>query len=55
MKHAVRLRYQLGRLNNAEFIKDMDFSGYDLHQLKDKLKGALVCENFRQLAAALPF
>ena len=39
VKHAIRLRYQLDRLNNAGVIKDMDFSGYDLHQLKGKLKG----------------
>jgi proteic killer suppression protein len=38
-KHADKLRYRLDRLNNAGDIKDMDFSGYDLHQLKGKLKG----------------
>ena len=38
-KHASRLRYQLDRLNNAGAINDMDFPGYDLHQLRGKLKG----------------
>ena len=38
-KHATKLRYQLDRLNNAEAINDMDFPGYDLHQLKGRLKG----------------
>jgi len=39
VKHAHRLRYQLDRLNNVGAIYDMDFPGYDLHQLKGKLKG----------------
>ena len=38
-KHADKLRYRLDRLNNADGIDDMDFPGYDLHQLKGKLKG----------------
>jgi proteic killer suppression protein len=37
--HADKLRYRLDRLNNAGSIKDMDFPGYALHQLKGKLKG----------------
>jgi proteic killer suppression protein len=38
-QHADKLRYRLDRLNNAGDIKDMDFPGYDLHQLKGNLKG----------------
>ena len=38
-KHADKLRYRLDRLNNAGAVNDMDFPGYDLHQLKGKLKG----------------
>jgi proteic killer suppression protein len=37
--HADKLRYRLDRLNNAMSIKDMDFTGYDLHQLKGRRKG----------------
>lgn len=37
-KHADKLRYRLDRLDNAGSINDMDFPGYDLHQLKGDLK-----------------
>lgn len=37
-KHADKLRYRLERLEYAETVKDMDVPGYDLHQLKGKLK-----------------
>jgi proteic killer suppression protein len=39
VKHADKLRYRLDRLNSAGDIKDMDFPGYDLNQLKGGLKG----------------
>jgi proteic killer suppression protein len=38
-QHADKQRYRLDRLNNAGGIKDMDFPGYDLHQLKGDRKG----------------
>jgi proteic killer suppression protein len=37
--HAARLRRRLDRLDAAGSVYDMDVSGYDLHQLKGKLKG----------------
>ncbi|MDR2604801.1 MAG: type II toxin-antitoxin system RelE/ParE family toxin [Desulfovibrio sp.] len=38
-QHADRLRLRLDRLDAAGAVQDMNVSGYDLHQLKGKLKG----------------
>lgn len=38
-KHQKRLRLQLGALNTAKVIEDMDLPGYDLHKLKGDRKG----------------
>jgi proteic killer suppression protein len=38
-KHTDKLRYRLDRLNSAGDINDMDFPGYDFHQLKGRFKG----------------
>ncbi|MCW5969272.1 MAG: type II toxin-antitoxin system RelE/ParE family toxin [Blastocatellales bacterium] len=37
--HAGRLRLQLGALETAQIIQDMDIPGFRLHPLKGKLKG----------------
>ena len=36
--HAKRLRLQLGALDTAQVIDDMDIPGFSLHPLKGKLK-----------------
>ena len=36
--HAVKLKRQLGRLDGAQAPGDMDIPGWDLHQLRGKLK-----------------
>ena len=38
-KHAKKLRMQLGALDTAYQIEDLDIPGYRLHQLKGDLKG----------------
>jgi len=52
-KHEGRLRILLTTLNLASTPLDMNRSGWDWHPLKGDLKGALVRERKRQLAADL--
>ena len=37
-KHRKRLRLQLGALDTAQVIEDMNLPGYDLHKLKGERK-----------------
>ena len=38
-KHSVKLRFQLGALDSAIEIDDLDIPGYQLHPLKGSRKG----------------